>query len=104
MNLLAELATNHMLCRCRYHVYSAGLGAGGTGMLVSLVGPVLGTGRCLSHRPSAMLSRCRWLAIRLEFVGSLVVFFSALLAVISKGTLDGGIVGLSVSSALNVSQ
>uniref|UniRef100_A0A8B9TPU0 Canalicular multispecific organic anion transporter 1 n=1 Tax=Anas platyrhynchos TaxID=8839 RepID=A0A8B9TPU0_ANAPL len=46
----------------------------------------------------------RWLAIRLEFVGSLVVFFSALLAVISKGTLDGGIVGLSISSALNVTQ
>ncbi|XP_067156198.1 ATP-binding cassette sub-family C member 2 isoform X2 [Apteryx mantelli] len=46
----------------------------------------------------------RWLAIRLEFVGSLVVFFSALLAVISKGTLEGGIVGLSISSALNVTQ
>ncbi|KFM06516.1 Canalicular multispecific organic anion transporter 1, partial [Aptenodytes forsteri] len=46
----------------------------------------------------------RWLAIRLEFVGSLVVFFSALLAVISKSTLQGGIVGLSVSSALNVTQ
>ncbi|NXE03591.1 MRP2 protein, partial [Lophotis ruficrista] len=46
----------------------------------------------------------RWLAIRLEFVGSLVVFFSALLAVISKGTLEGGIVGLSVSSALNITQ
>uniref|UniRef100_A0A8D0F2B5 Canalicular multispecific organic anion transporter 1 n=1 Tax=Strix occidentalis caurina TaxID=311401 RepID=A0A8D0F2B5_STROC len=46
----------------------------------------------------------RWLAIRLEFVGSLVVFFSGLLAVISKGTLEGGIVGLSVSSALNVTQ
>uniref|UniRef100_A0A8C5NU82 MRP2 protein n=1 Tax=Junco hyemalis TaxID=40217 RepID=A0A8C5NU82_JUNHY len=46
----------------------------------------------------------RWLAIRLEFVGSLVVFFSALLAVIAKGTLQGGIVGLSVSSALNVTQ
>uniref|UniRef100_A0A8C0B0Z5 Uncharacterized protein n=1 Tax=Buteo japonicus TaxID=224669 RepID=A0A8C0B0Z5_9AVES len=74
------------------------------GVLVSLVGPVLGAGRCLSHHPSAVLSRCRWLAIRLEFVGSLVVFFSALLAVISKGTLEGGIVGLSVSSALNVTQ
>uniref|UniRef100_A0A8C3V1K3 ABC-type glutathione-S-conjugate transporter n=1 Tax=Catharus ustulatus TaxID=91951 RepID=A0A8C3V1K3_CATUS len=46
----------------------------------------------------------RWLAIRLEFVGSLVVFFSALLAVIAKSTLEGGIVGLSVSSALNVTQ
>ncbi|NWX25574.1 MRP2 protein, partial [Notiomystis cincta] len=46
----------------------------------------------------------RWLAIRLEFVGSLVVFSSALLAVIAKNTLAGGIVGLSVSSALNVTQ
>ncbi|OXB75471.1 UNVERIFIED_CONTAM: hypothetical protein H355_016532 [Colinus virginianus] len=46
----------------------------------------------------------RWLAIRLEFVGSLVVFFSALLAVISKQTLEGGLVGLSISSALNVTQ
>ncbi|XP_025906528.1 canalicular multispecific organic anion transporter 1 [Nothoprocta perdicaria] len=46
----------------------------------------------------------RWLAVRLELVGSLVVFFSALLAVISKGTLEGGIVGLSISSALNVTQ
>ncbi|XP_015722690.1 canalicular multispecific organic anion transporter 1 isoform X2 [Coturnix japonica] len=46
----------------------------------------------------------RWLAIRLEFVGSLVVFFSAVLAVISKNSLEGGIVGLSVSSALNVTQ
>uniref|UniRef100_A0A672VEL7 MRP2 protein n=1 Tax=Strigops habroptila TaxID=2489341 RepID=A0A672VEL7_STRHB len=53
---------------------------------------------------SSLLSWCRWLAIRLEFVGSLVVFFSALLAVISKGSLQGGIVGLSISSALNVTQ
>lgn len=106
MNLLAELATNHMLCRCRYPVYSAQrwVCRDAGGVLVSLVGPMLGAGRCLSHHPSAVLSRCRWLAIRLEFVGSLVVFFSALLAVISKGTLEGGIVGLSVSSALNVSQ
>uniref|UniRef100_A0A8C6ZBL4 ATP binding cassette subfamily C member 2 n=1 Tax=Nothoprocta perdicaria TaxID=30464 RepID=A0A8C6ZBL4_NOTPE len=53
---------------------------------------------------TAVLSWCRWLAVRLELVGSLVVFFSALLAVISKGTLEGGIVGLSISSALNVTQ
>lgn len=46
---------------------------------------------------------CRWLAIRLEFVGNLVVFFSALFAVISRNTLDGGLVGLSISYALNVS-
>lgn len=46
---------------------------------------------------------CRWLAIRLEFVGNLVVFFSALFAVISRNSLDSGLVGLSISYALNVS-
>ncbi|KAM3606183.1 uncharacterized protein V6R79_012047 [Siganus canaliculatus] len=46
----------------------------------------------------------RWLAIRLEFVGTLVVFFSALLAVIARDSLDGGLAGLSISYALNVTQ
>ncbi|KAM6997810.1 ATP-binding cassette sub-family C member 2 isoform 2-T2 [Tautogolabrus adspersus] len=46
----------------------------------------------------------RWLAIRLEFLGNLVVFFSALFAVISRKSLDSGIVGLSISYALNVTQ
>ncbi|KAM8852537.1 ATP-binding cassette sub-family C member 2 isoform 1-T1 [Synchiropus picturatus] len=46
----------------------------------------------------------RWLAIRLEFLGNLVVFFSALFAVISRNSLDSGMVGLSISYALNVTQ
>uniref|UniRef100_A0A4W5KEC7 ABC-type glutathione-S-conjugate transporter n=1 Tax=Hucho hucho TaxID=62062 RepID=A0A4W5KEC7_9TELE len=46
----------------------------------------------------------RWLAIRLEFLGNLVVFFSALLAVIARDSLDSGLVGLSISYALNVTQ
>ncbi|XP_054832209.1 ATP-binding cassette sub-family C member 3 [Eublepharis macularius] len=44
----------------------------------------------------------RWLGIRVEFVGNCVVFFAALFAVLSKSTLTAGLVGLSVSYALQV--
>lgn len=53
--------------------------------------------------PNRVGSLHRWLAIRLEFLGNLVVFFSALLAVIARDSLDSGLVGLSISYALNVS-
>ncbi|XP_068923158.1 ATP-binding cassette sub-family C member 2 [Petaurus breviceps papuanus] len=46
----------------------------------------------------------RWLAIRLELVGNLVVFFSALLMVIYRSNLQGDIVGLVLSNALNITQ
>ena len=49
----------------------------------------------------------RWLAIRLEFVGNLIILFAALFAVIDRnsggGNLNPGLVGLSITYALQVS-
>ena len=56
---------------------------------------------------TANLYRHRWLGVRLEFVGNVVVFFAALFAVIERnsggGSLDAGLTGLSITYALQVS-
>ncbi len=49
----------------------------------------------------------RWLAVRLEFLGSIIIFGAAILSVVTiltTGNIDDGLVGLSVSYALSVTQ
>uniref|UniRef100_A0A1B6GCW0 ABC-type glutathione-S-conjugate transporter n=2 Tax=Cuerna arida TaxID=1464854 RepID=A0A1B6GCW0_9HEMI len=46
----------------------------------------------------------RWLAVRLETVGNLIIFFSALFAVLGRDTMNPGLVGLSISYALQITQ
>ena len=49
----------------------------------------------------------RWLAVRLEFIGSFIIFSAAGFAIISVGTgsgLSAGMVGLAMSYALQITQ
>ncbi|XP_063866337.1 multidrug resistance-associated protein 1-like isoform X3 [Scylla paramamosain] len=56
----------------------------------------------ICYYPSVISNR--WLATRLEFIGNIITFFAALFAVLSRETIDGGKVGLSVTYALSVTQ
>ncbi|XP_077999979.1 multidrug resistance-associated protein 1-like [Glandiceps talaboti] len=44
----------------------------------------------------------RWVGLRLQFFGDLVIFFAALFAVYSRDTLSAGIVGLCLSYAMQI--
>jgi len=46
----------------------------------------------------------RWLAVRLETIGNLIIFFAGLFAVLGRDSLDAGTVGLSISYALQITQ
>ncbi|PNF24809.1 hypothetical protein B7P43_G15136 [Cryptotermes secundus] len=46
----------------------------------------------------------RWLAVRLEMVGNLIIFFASLFSVLGRDTMSPGLVGLSVSYALQITQ
>ncbi|XP_055295954.1 multidrug resistance-associated protein 1 isoform X1 [Sitodiplosis mosellana] len=54
------------------------------------------------YAPSVFANR--WLAVRLEMVGNLIILFAALFAVLSRNSIDPGMVGLSVSYALQITQ
>lgn len=56
----------------------------------------------ICYYPSIIANR--WLSVRLETIGNLIVLFASLFAVIGRANgIDPGIVGLSISYALSVS-
>ena len=52
---------------------------------------------------SLVLLPSRWLAVRLELIGNLIVVLASLMMVIYRKNLTGDTVGFVLSNALNVS-
>ena len=54
----------------------------------------------------SVFSLFRWLAVRLELIGNLIILFAALFTVIERNSsgdgIDPGLAGLSISYALQV--
>jgi hypothetical protein len=44
----------------------------------------------------------RWLGIRLEAIGNFIIFFTALFGVVGRDGIESGLVGLSITVALEV--
>ncbi|XP_013178006.1 PREDICTED: multidrug resistance-associated protein 1 isoform X2 [Papilio xuthus] len=63
--------------------------------------------RGVDHNQSCYYPSCianRWLAVRLEMIGNFIIFFAALFAVLDRSSTNPGLVGLSVSYALQITQ
>jgi ABC-type multidrug transport system fused ATPase/permease subunit len=45
-----------------------------------------------------------WISLRLEFIGGVVVFASAVFAILGRNSITPGVIGLSVSNALQITQ
>ncbi|XP_013142439.1 PREDICTED: multidrug resistance-associated protein 1 [Papilio polytes] len=63
--------------------------------------------RGVDHNQSCYYPSCianRWLAVRLEMIGNFIIFFAALFAVLYRTSTNPGLVGLSVSYALQITQ
>lgn len=53
---------------------------------------------------SKMITFTRWLGFRLDIMSGIIVLAAAMFAVLGRNSLSGGIVGLSISYALQVSK